>query len=202
MNGKLRNMTTVYLFRGEQVLLLYRRGGKVVDLVWTGSAGGHFEDYELNDATACVLRETEEEREVVPNLMIGFGIDEIQANYVAEIKLRNINKEYILKQTRAIDDLEREIDELKDTLNSSRKLKNVIIKELQAVSDKFAKPRKTEIIYNIDEIQPEEEVEEIPDYPVTVFLSKEGYMKKITAQQAWQVVLCPSVLWVKLHLWT
>ena len=134
------------------------------------------------DKAIRIIRETELESEVVPNLMIGFGIDEIQANYVAEIKLRNINKEYILKQTRAIDDLEREIDELKDTLNSSRKLKNVIIKELQAVSDKFGKPRKTEIIYDIQETAVEEEVEEVPDYPVTVFVSKEGYLKKITAQ--------------------
>ena len=115
-------------------------------------------------------------------MMIVFGIDEIQANYVAEIKLRNINKEYILKQTRAIDDLEREIEELQDTLNSSRKLKNVIIKELQAVSDKYGKPRKTEIIYDVQETAVEEETEEIPDYPVTVFVSKEGYLKKITAQ--------------------
>ena len=134
------------------------------------------------DKAIRIIRETELESEVVPNLMIGFGIDEIQANYVAEIKLRNINKEYILKQTRAIDDLEREIDDLKDTLNSSRRLKNLIIKELQAVSDKFGKPRKTEIIYEVAEMAVEEEVEEVPDYPVTVFVSKEGYLKKITAQ--------------------
>ena len=134
------------------------------------------------DKAIRIIRETELESEVVPTLMIGFGIDEIQANYVAEIKLRNINKEYILKQTRAIDDLEREIDDLKDTLNSSRRLKNLIIKELQAVSDKFGKPRKTEIIYEVAEMAVEEEVEEVPDYPVTVFVSKEGYLKKITAQ--------------------
>ena len=134
------------------------------------------------DKAIRIIRETELESEVVPNLMIGFGIDEIQANYVAEIKLRNINKEYILKQTRAIDDLEAEIDDLKDTLNSGRRLKNLIIKELQAVSDKFGKPRKTEIIYDVTEAAVEEEVEEIPDYPVTVFVSREGYLKKITAQ--------------------
>ena len=134
------------------------------------------------DKAIRIIRETELESEVVPNLMIGFGIDEIQANYVAEIKLRNINKEYILKQTRAIDDLEREIDDLRDTLNSSRKLKNVIIKELQAVSDKFGKPRKTQIIYDVAETAVEEEAEEIPDYPVTVFVSREGYLKKITQQ--------------------
>ena len=134
------------------------------------------------DKAIRVIRETEQESEVVPNLMIEFGIDEIQANYVAEIKLRNINKEYILKQTKAISQLEKEIAELRDILNSSRKLKNVIIKELEEVSKKFGKPRKTEIIYNIDEIEPEEEEDPIPDYPVTVFVSKEGYMKKITAQ--------------------
>ncbi len=134
------------------------------------------------DKAIKIIRETELESEVVPNLMIGFGIDEIQANYVAEIKLRNINKEYILKQTRAIDDLEREIDELRDTLNSSRRLKNVIIKELQAVSDKYGQPRKTEIVYQTEEIEVEEEEEQVPDYPVTVFVSKEGYLKKITAQ--------------------
>ena len=134
------------------------------------------------DNAIKIIRETELESEVVPNLMIGFGIDEIQANYVAEIKLRNINKEYILKQTRAIDDLEKEISDLQDTLNSSRKLKNVIIKELEEVSKKFGKPRKTEIIYEAQEIEPEEEIEEIPDYPVTLFVSREGYLKKITQQ--------------------
>ena len=134
------------------------------------------------DKAIRVIRETEQESEVVPNLMIEFGIDEIQANYVAEIKLRNINKEYILKQTRAIDDLEKEIDELRDTLNSSRRLKNLIIKELQTVADKFGKPRKTEIIYEIQEAAAEDEEEQVPDYPVTVFVSKEGYLKKITAQ--------------------
>ena len=134
------------------------------------------------DKAIAIIRETELENEVVPNLMIGFGIDEIQANYVAEIKLRNINKEYILKQTKAIDQLEKEIAELEDTLNSSRKLKNVIIKELQKVSDTYGQPRKTEILYEISDIEPEEEEESVPDYPVTVFVSKEGYLKKITAQ--------------------
>ena len=134
------------------------------------------------DKAIAIIRETELENEVVPNLMIGFGIDEIQANYVAEIKLRNINKEYILKQTRAISDLEREIADLRDTLNSPRKLKNVIIKELQQVSDKFGKPRKTQIVYESAEIAPEEEEEQVPDYPVTVFVSQEGYLKKITPQ--------------------
>ncbi len=134
------------------------------------------------DKAITIIRETELESEVVPNLMIGFGIDEIQANFVAEIKLRNINREYILKQTKATSDLEREIAELQDILRSNRKLRNVIKKELQQVSEKYGKPRQTEIIYHIDEIQPESEEEEIPDYPVTVFISKEGYLKKITAQ--------------------
>ena len=134
------------------------------------------------DKAIRVIRETEQESEVIPNLMIEFGIDEIQANYVAEIKLRNINKEYILKQTKAIDQLEKEIAELRDILNSSRKLKNVIIKELQAVSEKYGKPRKTEVIYEVAQVAEEEEEEPIPDYPVTVFVSKEGYLKKITAQ--------------------
>ena len=134
------------------------------------------------DKAIRVIRETEMDSEVVPNLMIEFGIDEIQANFVAEIKLRNINKEYILKQTKAISDLEKEIAQLRDILGSHRKLQNVIKQELKAVSEKYGQPRKTEIIYNIDEIQPENEEEEIPDYPVTVFLSKEGYLKKITQQ--------------------
>ncbi len=133
------------------------------------------------DKAIAIIRETELESEVVPNLMIGFGIDEIQANYVAEIKLRNINKEYILKQTRAIDDLEGEIADLRDTLGSPRKLKNVIIKELQAVADKFGQSRRTEILYDAQEAAPEEE-DDVPDYGVTVFVSKEGYLKKMTAQ--------------------
>ncbi len=134
------------------------------------------------DKAIRIIRETELESEVVPNLMIGFGIDEIQANFVAEIKLRNINKEYILKQTRAISDLEREIDDLRTTLNSSRRLRNVLIEELTKVAEKYGKPRKTEILYQAEEIAAEEEVEEVPDYPVTLFVSKEGYLKKITAQ--------------------
>ena len=134
------------------------------------------------DKAISIIRETELENEVVPNLMIGFGIDEIQANFVSEIKLRNINKEYILKQTKATSQLEQEIEELQDTLNSPRKLKNVIIQELRQVSEKYGQPRKTEILYNIEEAEPENEEETVPDYPVTVFVSKEGYLKKITAQ--------------------
>ena len=134
------------------------------------------------DKAIAIIRETELESEVVPNLMIGFGIDEVQANFVAEIKLRNINREYILKQTRATADLEKEIAQLRDILGSHKKLQGVIKKELKDVAEKYGQPRKTEIIYNIDEIQPETEEPVIPDYPVTVFLSREGYLKKITAQ--------------------
>ena len=134
------------------------------------------------DKAVRIIRETELEAEVVPNLMIGFGIDEIQANFVAEIKLRNINKEYILKQTKAISQLEQEIADMKEILSSARKLKNVIIQELQEVSKKYGQPRKTEILYQVAETEQEDEEENIPDYPVTVFLSKEGYLKKITAQ--------------------
>ena len=134
------------------------------------------------DKAIRIIRETELESEVVPNLMIGFGIDEIQANYVAEIKLRNINKEYILKQTRAITDLEAEIAELRDIFNSARRLKSVIIKELQEVSKKYGQPRKTGIVYETAETAEEDEEEQIPDYTVTVFISNEGYLKKITQQ--------------------
>ena len=134
------------------------------------------------DKAIRVIRETEMDSEVVPNLMIEFGIDEIQANFVAEIKLRNINKEYILKQTKAISQLEQEIADMRATLDSPRKLKNVIISELQEVSKKYGQPRKTEILYDVSETAAEDEEEPVPDYPVTVFLSKEGYLKKITAQ--------------------
>ena len=132
------------------------------------------------DKAIAIIRETEMESEVVPNLMIGFGIDEVQANFVAEIKLRNINKEYILKQIRNVADLEKEIAELQQTLGSSRRLKSLIIKELQQVADKFGQPRKTQIVYDSAQIEPEEEEETVPDYPVTLFVSREGYLKKIT----------------------
>ena len=134
------------------------------------------------DKAIAIIRETELDSEVIPNLMIGFGIDEVQAGFVAEIKLRNINKEYILKQTKALDQLEQEIEELNDILNSPKKLKKVIIQELKAVADKYGQDRKTEILYDAQQIAPEEEEEAAPDYPVTVFVSQEGYLKKITAQ--------------------
>ncbi len=134
------------------------------------------------DKAIAIIRETELESEVIPNLMIGFGIDEIQANFVAEIKLRNINKEYILKQTKAISQLEAEIKDLRDTLNSHRKLQKVIITELREVSQKYGQSRKTEIIYDHAAAEPEEIEDDTPDYPVTLFVSREGYLKKITAQ--------------------
>ena len=134
------------------------------------------------DKAIAIIRETEMENEVIPNLMIGFGIDEIQANYVAEIKLRNINKEYILKQLKAVDELEKEIAELRDILGSKRKLKNVIIGELKQVAEKYGQPRKTEIVYDAQQAEPEEEEDDTPDYTVTLFVSKEGYLKKITQQ--------------------
>lgn len=132
------------------------------------------------DKAIAIIRETEAESEVVPNLMIGFGIDEIQANFVAEIKLRNINKEYILRQTKAISDLEKEIADLQDTLGSSRRLKNLIISELKQIAQKYGQPRKTQIVYQTDLAEPEMEADDTPDYPVTVFVSRQGYLKKIT----------------------
>ena len=134
------------------------------------------------DKAIAIIRETEMENEVIPNLMIGFGIDEVQANHVAEIKLRNINKEYILKQLKAVGELEKEIADLRDVLGSHRKLKNVIIGELKDVAEKYGQPRKTEIIYDSQQSESEEEEDDTPDYPVTLFVSKEGYLKKITAQ--------------------
>ncbi|MBE6959897.1 MAG: topoisomerase IV [Ruminococcaceae bacterium] len=134
------------------------------------------------DKAIRIIRETELENEVIPNLMIGFGIDEIQANYVAEIKLRNINKEYILKQTKAISELEKEIAELNSILKSHTKLQKLIIAELKEVSEKYGQPRKTQIIYESAQVEPEDPEDDIPDYPVTLFVSKGGYLKKITAQ--------------------
>ncbi len=131
------------------------------------------------DRAIAIIRETEEESEVVPNLMIGFGIDEIQAEYVAEIKLRNINKEYILKRVAETDELTREIEELEDILASKTKIRNLIIKGLEEIIRKYDAPRKTQIIYS-DEIEELDEDETVEDYPVHVFLSKEGYFKKIT----------------------
>ena len=133
------------------------------------------------DKAIRIIRETESDAEVVPNLMIGFGIDKIQAEFVAEIKLRNINKEYILKRTQEVDDLEREIAELDELLKSEKKIRAVIVRELDAVADKYGRERKTGIAADTDLDAPDED-EGLPDYPVTVFVSREGYFKKITPQ--------------------
>lgn len=133
------------------------------------------------DKAVKIVRETEEESEVVPNLMIGFGIDEIQAEYVAEIKLRHLNREYILKRTDEIDKLEGEIAELESILQSKTKVKNIIVKELKEVAEKYGQPRRCMLIYP-DEIADDEPAEEIPDYPVTLFFTRDGYFKKITPQ--------------------
>ena len=133
------------------------------------------------DKAIEIIRQTEEEAEVVPNLMIGFGIDQVQAEYVAEIKLRNINKEYILKRVQETAALEEEIEDLEDTLQKPARIRKIIVGELEDVRKKHAQPRKTEIIFS-HEAEYEEEPEETPDYPVTLFLSREGYFKKITAQ--------------------
>ncbi|QEY34306.1 topoisomerase IV [Caproiciproducens galactitolivorans] len=133
------------------------------------------------DKAVAIIRKTEEEAEVVPNLMIGFGIDELQAEYVAEIKLRHLNREYILKRTEEISQLEKDIAELQSILDSKSKVKNVIISELGEIAKKYGQPRKTMIIYQ-DEIEEYSEEEDIPDYPVNLFFTKEGYFKKITPQ--------------------
>lgn len=133
------------------------------------------------DKAVKIVRETEEENEVIPNLMIGFGIDEIQAEYVAEIKLRQLNREYILKRTNEISALEKDILELSDTLQSEKKIQNIIIKDLKDVIKKYGRPRKSLIIY-VDDIPEYNEEEEIPDYPINIFFTKEGYFKKIVPQ--------------------
>ncbi len=132
------------------------------------------------DKAIKIVRETEEEAEVVPNLMIGFGIDKIQAEYVAEIKLRHLNREYILKRLKDIDDLKKQIEDMEDILSSKARVKKIIVKELEAIAEKYGKDRRTEIVYSQEIEEMEEEIEEIPDYPVTLFFTKEGYFKKIT----------------------
>ena len=133
------------------------------------------------DKAIRIIRETEEESEVIPNLMIGFGIDQVQAEYVAEIKLRNINKEYILKRVQETAALADEIDDLEDTLAKAGRIRRIIIDELTEVRKKYAVPRRTEIVYSHE--LPEEPAEDAPeDYPVHLFLSREGYFKKITPQ--------------------
>ena len=133
------------------------------------------------DEAISIIRNTEQEEDVVPNLMMGFGIDETQANYVADIKLRNINREYILKRTAETADLEKDIEDLEDAINSRRRIKAVIIGELEQINKKYITPRKSDIVY-ASEIPEAPEESPVEDYPVTVFLSNEGYLKKITAQ--------------------
>ncbi len=130
------------------------------------------------DKAIRIIRQTEAESEVVPNLMIGFGIDKVQAEYVAEIKLRHLNREYILKRTKDIEDLIKEIAELEGILASKNKLKKIIVKELEAVAGKYAGERKSQILYSVEEFEGTEEAE-VPDYPVTLFITKEGYLNKI-----------------------
>jgi len=133
------------------------------------------------DKAIRIVRETVEEREVVPNLMIGFGIDEIQAEYVAEIRLRHLNREYILNRTEEISQLQKDIAEMEDILSHPRKINAIIISELKDVIAKYGQPRKTMFIY-ADDLSGEEEPEETPDYPVHLFFTREGYFKKITPQ--------------------
>ena len=133
------------------------------------------------DRAIEIIRGTELESEVVPNLMVGFGIDRIQAEFVAEIKLRNINREYILKRTAETEALENEIEELEATLHNRRKIRSIIADELRQINKKYIVPRRTALVYASD-VEEVEEVELVEDYPVTLFLSREGYFKKITAQ--------------------
>lgn len=133
------------------------------------------------DKAVKIVRETDEEAEVVPNLMIGFGIDEVQAEYVAEIKLRHLNREYILKRTAEIEALEKEIAELDEILKSKTRIKTIIVKELKEIAEKYGQPRKSIIIYE-DTVSYTEEKDDVPDYAVNIFFTKEGYFKKITPQ--------------------
>ena len=133
------------------------------------------------DKAIAIIRGTESDAEVIPNLMIGFGIDELQANFVAEIKLRNINKEYILKKTAETEELEKAIEDLEKILKSDARVKAIITKELDEVSKKYGTERRTGLVYD-HEIYVEAQEESAPEYPVTVFVSKEGYLKKITPQ--------------------
>ncbi len=130
------------------------------------------------DKAIKIVRETEEESEVVPNLMIGFGIDEVQAEYVAEIKLRHLNREYILKRIADVDDLKKSIEDMEDILSSKSRIKKMIVDELSKIAQKYGKDRKSEIIYDVDE--DDVIVEEIPDYEANLFFTRDGYFKKIT----------------------
>ncbi len=131
------------------------------------------------DRAIRIIRETEQDSEVIPNLMAGFGIDEKQAEFIAEIRLRNINKEYILKRTQETEELEKEIARLEGILSSKTKLRNIIVKELETVIKKYPAPRHSEIVY-AEEVKTFDEDDHIEDYPVLIFLTREGYFKKIT----------------------
>lgn len=131
------------------------------------------------DKAVAIIRKTEEEREVVPNLMIGFGIDELQADYVAEIRLRQLNREHILKRTQEIESLEKDVAEMESTLKSKSRLQGVVVAELEAAAKKYGQPRKSEIVMADDAPLPDEQ-QETADYPVHLFFTREGYFKKIT----------------------
>lgn len=133
------------------------------------------------DKAIKIIRETEAEADVVPNLMIGFGIDEVQAEYVAEIKLRNINRQYILRRVEEVDQLRKDIAEMEDILRDKKKIRKIIIDELKEVSKNYAQPRKTLFYYQSD-VEEEEVIDDTPDYPVNLFVSESGYFKKITPQ--------------------
>lgn len=133
------------------------------------------------DKAIKIIRETEIEADVIPNLMIGFGIDEIQAEFVAEIKLRNINKEYILRKIADVDQLKKDIAEMEEILGDKKKIRSIIVKELKEVAKNYGQPRKTQFYY-ITDIEDEGEVDDTPDYPVHLFVSDSGYFKKITPQ--------------------
>ena len=134
------------------------------------------------DKAIEIVRNTAEETEVVPNLMIGFGIDEVQAEYVAEIKLRHLNREYILKRTEEIEELENAIADLEDILKRPARINKIIMKELADVAKKYGKPRRCEIMYEVPAVEGEEPEQQIPDYPVHLFFTRDGYFKKITPQ--------------------
>ena len=161
---------------------------QAADLLRAGQEEGQAAPAEGPASASCwtltrpsrIIRETEEEAEVVPNLMIGFGIDQIQAEYVAEIKLRNINKEYILKRTQETDALRDEIDDLEDLLNSPQRVKKVIVEELNAAAKKYGEPRRTSIVYPHEIASTPRRRNRRRNIPFHVFLSREGYFKKIT----------------------
>ena len=133
------------------------------------------------DKAIRIIRETEEEADVVPNLMHGFDIDEIQAEFVAEIKLRHINREYILKRTEDIENLRNEIADLEDILQSPQRIKKIMISELKDVAKKYGQPRRSMILYSVEETD-DAEISAVPDYPVNIFSTREGYIKKISPQ--------------------